>query len=139
MKSGPIILIEDDVDDKEILEEVLKELQVNNELIWFSNCLDAYEYLLNTTQRPFIIISDVNLPGQNGLEFKRHIDQNHLLRNKSIPFIFYSTAVPQESVNIAYKEMSVQGFFQKEQNYEMIKSKIKNIVEYWKDCKHPNS
>jgi CheY-like chemotaxis protein len=139
MKSGPIILIEDDLDDKEIFEEVLKELKISNELIWFSKSIEAYDYLLNTTQKPLLIISDVNLPGQNGLEFKRNIDENPILRNKSIPFIFYSTSVSQHAVNIAYKEMSVQGFFQKEQSFEMIKIKIKNILDYWKDCKHPNS
>ena len=139
MKSGPIILIEDDVDDKEILEEVLKELNVSNELIWFNNCIEAYTFLLGTSQRPLLIISDVNLPGQNGLEMKRQIDDNPILRSKSIPFIFYSTSVSQHAVNIAYKEMSVQGFFQKEQNFESIKTKIKTIIDYWKDCKHPNS
>mgnify|MGYP001627179916 CR=1 FL=1 len=139
MKSGPIILIEDDVDDKEILEEVLKELNVSNELIWFNNCIEAYNFLLHTSQRPLLIISDVNLPGQNGLELKRQIDENPILRSKSIPFIFYSTSVSQHAVNIAYQEMTVQGFFQKEQNFESIKIKIKNILDYWKDCRHPNS
>ena len=36
-KNGPIIIIEDDMDDRFILEEALREAGVNNELIFFDN------------------------------------------------------------------------------------------------------
>ena len=111
MKSGPIIVIEDDEDDKGIFEEVLKTLNVNNPLIWFNNCDEAYEFLKATTEPPFIIFCDVNLPGTNGIEFKRQVDENKEMRKKSIPFVFYSTSVNQQMVNEAYTKMTVQGFF----------------------------
>jgi CheY-like chemotaxis protein len=139
MISGPIILVEDDDDDREIFEEVLNELKVTNELIWFNNCPEAFDFLLQTEKKPFFILCDVNLPGQTGLELKKNIDSNEYLRNKSIPFIFYSTSVAQIDVNTAYKETSVQGFFQKDLTYDLIRSKIKIIIDYWNNCKHPNS
>jgi response regulator RpfG family c-di-GMP phosphodiesterase len=139
MKSGPIIVIEDDTDDKEILESVLSELEIDNKLLWFNNCLDAFDYLLTTPDHPFIIFCDVNLPKQNGVEFKKQIDDNPYLRKKSIPFVFYSTTADQPTVTKAYTEMTVQGFFQKSYNYDEIKKNIKLIIEYWKTCKHPNA
>lgn len=33
-KSGPIIVIEDDKDDKDILKDIFEELNYNNELIF---------------------------------------------------------------------------------------------------------
>ena len=45
MKSGPIILIDDDGDDKDIFHDILKELNVSDTLIWFQNCDDAFSYL----------------------------------------------------------------------------------------------
>lgn len=139
MKSGPIIVIEDDVDDKEVLEDILNELKISNKLIWFDKSDAAFKYLKTTSEQPFIIISDVNLPLESGVEFKRRIDNDPLLRQKSIPFVFYSTSVKQQTVNEAYTQMTVQGFFQKGNSHEEIKRHIKLIVDYWQVCRHPNT
>ncbi len=138
MVSGPIIIIEDDVDDKEILEEVLKELNIPNKTIWFTRCMDAFEYLKAGTDQPFVILSDVNLPGLSGLKFKQQIDNDEELKRKSIPFVFFTTAANKNHVNEAYLELTVQGYFQKSNSYAETKQIIKAILEYWKFCKHPN-
>lgn len=139
MKSGPIILIEDDADDKDVFRDILKEINVPNSVIWFQNCDEAFSFLEATSDQPFIIFCDVNLPGLSGIECKHQIDENKELRKKSIPFIFYSTAVDQKTVNEAYTKMTVQGFFQKKNTYGELKETIKLIVAYWEECKHPNS
>ena len=139
MKSGPIIVIEDDADDKDIFEEIIMELNIVNEAIWFSNSIDAWHYLKTTTQQPFIIFCDINLPKQNGIDFKKQLDGDKELREKSIPFVFYSTSVDPRAVKQAYTEMTVQGFFQKKSTYNELKETIKLIVAYWEECKHPNT
>jgi len=139
MKSGPIIVIDNDVDDQEVFEDVLKSLDISNELVLLANCDDAFTYLRTTTAQPFIIFCDVNLPGLSGLEFKRKIDSEPQLRKKSIPFVFYSTSVDQKTVNDAYTQMTVQGFFQKSNSIEEIKRDIQLILDYWGECKHPNT
>jgi CheY-like chemotaxis protein len=138
-KSGPIVIVEDDKDDQELFQDILKEIGVQNELLFFVRCSEAYHYLKTTPEQPFIIISDVNLPEQNGVEFKRSIDEDPELRQKSIPFVFLSTSVEKKLVDTAYKEMTVQGFFKKKPNYGELKSVLRMIVEYWKECRHPNS
>ncbi|WP_336518517.1 response regulator [Pollutibacter soli] len=139
MKSGPIILIEDDEDDKEIFQTCLAELIVTNKLIWFNNCAEAFHYLKTTSEQPFIIFSDVNLQKITGIEFKRQIDSDPQLRRKSIPFIFYSTSVSQDTVDKAYIELSVQGFFQKKSSFLEVKNSIHMILRYWSECRHPNT
>ena len=138
-KEGPIIIIEDDDEDKEIFQEALEELSISNKIIWFTDAKRALDYLKTTRDQPFIIFSDVNLPAQSGIEFKKKIDGDKRLRKKSIPFIFYSTFVSTEIVNEAYTKMTVQGFFKKGSSYNEIKSDIKVIVDYWQVCKHPNT
>ena len=137
--SGSIILIDDDRDDQDFVEEVLKEMQVENSRIYFFDCVKAFDYLKTTADSPFLILCDINLPGMNGLEFKIRIDADPQLRAKSIPFIFFSTAVDQKSVDKSYKEMTVQGFFKKENTMNGIKNSLSVILNYWKICKHPNS
>jgi len=136
-KQGPIIIVEDDMDDRNILKDALIEAEVWNELIFFDNGADAYEYLTTTSQQPFIILCDVNLPRQNGIEFKRELDNNPEMRAKPIPFIFYTTYVTQYAVNEAYKNLTVQGFFQKNNTYKELKDVIRIIIDYWRICKQP--
>jgi CheY-like chemotaxis protein len=138
-KTGPIILIEDDPDDKAIFEDAIHELGVSNALRAFDSPIECFKYLKTTHEQPFLIFCDVNLPRQNGLDFKASIDGDPQLRRKSIPFIFYSTSVNQETVNRAYLQLTVQGFFKKANYYEEIKSMLKLIMDYWIICKHPNS
>jgi response regulator RpfG family c-di-GMP phosphodiesterase len=139
MISGPIVLVEDDEDDLVIFSEVLKDLNISNRLIPFINPADAYHFLNNNDEQPFIIISDVNLPGMSGLEFKNKLDQNEKLKKKSIPFIFYSTAAEKKYVDEAYLDLTVQGFFLKGQSIKEIKDQMRIIFEYWIICRHPNS
>ena len=92
-KNGPIIIIEDDMDDRHILSDALSDAGVLNELIFFENGPDAFEYLKSSSSQPFLIFCDVNLPRQNGIEFKREMDADPELRAMSIPFIFYMTEI----------------------------------------------
>jgi response regulator RpfG family c-di-GMP phosphodiesterase len=136
---GPVIIVEDDADDEAIFNEILKELNISNNIKWFGNSDDAIHYLKTTTDQPFIIFSDVNLPGNNGIELKRQIDKDKRLRKKSIPFVFYSTAVDRRIVNEVYTQITVQGFFKKGNSYEEIRNNIKLIFDYWQICKHPKT
>ncbi len=137
-KKGPILIAEDDPEDQEVLKEVFSSLGIKNQLRFFENGKELLNYLLTTTEQPFLIISDVNLPGMNGHEVKKRINENVMLRVKSIPFIFLTTTVDPTVLENAYLLM-VQGYFQKENTIEGITKQIRNIMEYWISCKHPNS
>ena len=79
------------------------------------------------------------MPIMNGLELKRKIEADPVLRKKSIPFIFYSTTANLETVVEAYTDLTIQGFFKKGSDYNRTKAVVKTIIEYWKDCVHPNT
>lgn len=136
-KNGPIIIIEDDQDDQEILAEVLKELAYKNETLFFNDGQKALDYLTETTAEPFIIFSDINMPKLNGMELRAKVHENEDLRIKSIPYLFFSTVAEQENVIEAYSK-SVQGFFIKPANFNDLRDLVKNIVEYWQKCVSPN-
>ena len=137
--SGPIIVVEDDLDDQTILEEAIRDSGTTNEILFFSNGPVAYDFLKTTEKQPFLILSDINLPLQTGIQFKKSIDDDQYLRKKSIPFIFFSTSVDSTAVTRAYVELTVQGFFRKSSSYEELKRVIRLIMDYWKHCRHPNS
>jgi CheY-like chemotaxis protein len=136
-KSGPIIIIEDDLDDQEILDSIFEELGYNNEIIFFSDGEMALKYLTDSTIEPFIIFSDINMPKLTGMELREKIHENEDLRIKSIPYLFFSTSAEQQHVVEAYSK-SVQGFFVKPSNFKEIKETIQTIVAYWNRCVSPN-
>lgn len=137
-KSGPILLFEDDQDDRDFMETIFSEIGVKNERIYLKNAVEALDYLSKTSKSLFLIFCDVNLKGMNGLELKRKIDDTPSLRIKSIPFVFYSTSIRQEQVIEAYSELTIQGFFKKENDLSNAKSIVATIVSYWELCRHPN-
>ena len=136
--NGPIVLIEDDNDDALTMQEALKDLNIGNEFIYFPNTILAMEFLCETNLQPFLIICDLNMPFQTGLDFKRKIDDHPELKKKCIPFIFYSTSARSEDVSKAFLQMTIQGFFKKASSYKEILGDITAIIEYWKKSKHPN-
>ena len=136
-KSGPIIIIEDDADDQELLNDIFGELQIPNLLRFFNSCMNAFDYLISTIEKPFLIISDINLPAMTGLELCRKITDNELLKRKCIPFVFLTTTSDQKVITEAYK-MFVQGFFVKPTSVHEQKEMIRMIVDYWKISRHPN-
>src|SRR5688572_16830355 len=119
-KNGPIVIIEDDIDDREILDEIFKELNFKNEIIYFGEGEKALEYFTATAIEPFIILSDINLPRLNGIELREKIHTNEDLRIKCIPYLFFSTTAEQKYVVDAYSK-SVQGFFVKPDSFEKLK------------------
>ena len=136
-KSGPIVIIEDDVDDQDILTDIFEELNYPNELIFFRESIKALEYLTSTDIEPFLVLSDINMPKLNGLELRDKIHNNEELRLKSIPYLFFSTSAEQKHVVDAYSR-SIQGFFIKPSDYAKLKSTMVKIVEYWQECVSPN-
>ncbi|RYG05230.1 MAG: response regulator [Chitinophagaceae bacterium] len=135
---GPIIVIEDDEDDREFYASAFENLNIENEIIYFLEAEEAYSFLIDTPKQPFLIISDINLPGMSGLDFRKRIKENDYLRKKSIPFVFITTGNNKHSVEAAY-DMMVQGYFVKPTSVSELYMMLEQIVSYWKLCKHPNS
>jgi CheY-like chemotaxis protein len=135
---GPIISIEDDEDDQYLIGQVIRQLNLPNPLHFFSNGLTALHYLETTAEQPFLILCDINMPIMNGLELRREINESEYLRNKSIPFVYLTTAANSQLIREAYDSM-VQGFYKKAIDYAGLNQQLKLIVEYWQSCLHPNS
>lgn len=137
-RNGPVIIIEDDADDKEMLEEVFPKLGYTNELLFFNDGQAALDFLNTSDTIPFLILSDINMPKLDGFALRDKIKMDAKLQLKCIPYLFFSTASSQRAVIDAYS-LSVQGFFIKQHTMEELEKTIKVIMEYWKRCAAPNN
>ncbi|NTS42678.1 response regulator [Flavisolibacter sp. BT320] len=136
-KNGPIIVIEDDTDDQDILTEIFKKQGYPNEIIFFVEPEKALHYLNHMEVLPFLILSDINMPKLNGLALKRKIHTDAALQAKCIPYLFFTTTASKGAVIEAYSS-SAQGFFIKERSMAELEKTINIIIEYWQRCYAPN-
>jgi CheY-like chemotaxis protein len=133
----PILVIEDDSDDQELLQYVFQKLNYPNEILFFPDGQEALDFLnSNTHITPFLILSDINLPKLDGFELRNKIRMDAELQVKCIPYLFFSTASSQQSVVNAYS-LSVQGFFIKQNTVAEMEKTIRVIMEYWQRCVSP--
>jgi len=137
-KTNPVIIIEDDPDDQELLKEVFKKLNYPNKLIFFFDGETALDFLNKKEVTPFLILSDINLPKLTGFALREKLKTDAELTIKCIPYLFFSTAISQKAVIDAYS-MSVQGFFVKESSMAEMEKTITAIMEYWIRCAAPNN
>jgi CheY-like chemotaxis protein len=136
-KLGPIIVIEDDLDDQLLLDETFKILNYPNKVIFFSDGYEALAFIQKTDSNPFIILSDINMPKIDGFELRKKIHNNEELKIRCIPYLFFTTGAQRKAVYDAYS-MSAQGFFIKPHSMKELENIIRKIVEYWQECYAPS-
>lgn len=134
--AGKIILVDDEKYEKELLMSALCEKTWNVSVEYFNNGQDALEYMRTTEDKLFLVISDMNMPGMSGLDLKKAIDEDKVLREKSMPFIFVSGGASNAQVSEAY-EYRVQGFFEKPRSVEEQAEVLDLIIKYWIVSRHP--
>ena len=136
-KNGTIIIVEDDPEDQEVLVEIFEKLKYPNKVLYFFDGHKVLEYLETSNDKPFLIISDINLPKLSGLALRDKLHNNEQLRLRCIPYLFLTTSIAHKDVIDAYSK-SVQGFFVKPVRFNELEKLIQNIITYWKDCTAPN-
>lgn len=127
---GEIIVIEDDQDDRDFLKDIFESLDYPNQIVFFEDSTKVLDYLSDTKVNPFMIISDINMPKLNGFELRDKILQDSTINKKCLPYIFLSTSQNPVNIEQAYN-LSVQGYFKKQEIFSDYKEMIDNIIQYW--------
>ena len=135
-RNGPIIVIEDDLDDQIFLKSVFTKLNYPNEVLFFIDGEQALEYLDKPAILPFIILSDIDLPKLSGFDLREKLKTDADLSIRCIPDLFFSKTAEQKAVIEAYS-VSAQGFFIKQTEISKLEKMISVIMEYWKICTTP--
>ncbi len=130
-------MIDDDLEDHLILDEIFRNLNYPNRVIFFSKGEDAVEFLNSTEETPLLILSDVNMPGMNGFEIRNRIAANEKIHSKCIPYLFFTTSVDRKAVEEAYA-LSVHGYFVKPSTMMDMQNTLKKIIDYWQESFAPS-
>lgn len=137
MQTGAIWIIDSDIDDRDMVREVWRELKLTNELVFLENAEDTIHHLATAEVSPFIIICEVNLPKVDGFALREKILASNSRKFKSVPFIFWSTHASESQITRAY-DLSVHGFFIKDSSFAEVKNTFMHIINYWLKSRMPS-
>ncbi|OJX55184.1 MAG: response regulator [Flavobacterium sp. 38-13] len=121
-----IFLVDDDQDDRELFEEVIKGIDDSIDLLMFKNALELMEYLnREDISLPQIIFLDLNMPLISGTESLKQIRSNP--RFMDISIAIYSTSSLEKDI----EETFVNGaniYITKPNDFSILKKTIKNVL-----------
>ena len=129
-KKGQIIIIDDDLQDLDWLAEVFNELEITNEILYFSSGHKAFEFFKTNTSKIFLILSDIVMMNLDGLKLREMLYEYMDVSFRNIPYIFFTTYAEKKFLELASVD-SKQGYFVKPRNYDTLKDMIKTILNYW--------
>lgn len=135
-KNVPILIAEDDEEDREIIKEAFDECKLANDLIFVNDGEELMEYLLKKGKYagkrqygdPGIILLDLNMPRKDGRQALTEIKSNVDLRK--IPVIILTTSKEEEDIVRTYK-LGVNSFVIKPVTYAALVNVMKSIGNYW--------
>lgn len=133
---NPILIVDDDSDDLLLIQEAARHLKITRPIHFFQSGQELRRFLKENDIAPFLIISDVNLPGETGFDIKTSIAEDEALKYKSVPFIYWSTDASEKQIQHAY-DLPAQGFFFKPRSFDELCETLQQIIGYWQKSRHP--
>ncbi|WP_298711093.1 response regulator, partial [Chitinophaga sp.] len=121
-KRKPTILLVEDTEDfrfylKENLQEYYNVLEASNGEAGWQAALSA---------QPDLVVSDINMPGMDGLALCRKIRSN--ARTRQIPVILL-TAMGEEAVQLEGLDAGADDYLVKPFSFEIMLSRVRNLLE----------
>jgi len=128
-----ILLVEDDEVDVKALKWAFEKLKVANPLVIARDGVEALEMMAGLS-RPYLVITDINMPRMNGIELLRKIRQHPDYRD-SIVFVLTTSNDEQDKID-AY-DLNVAGYMLKTDMGTSFTRAISLIDNYWKVVEFP--
>lgn len=117
-----ILIVDDDKTTRKLLTLYLKSKGF--EVVAAENGLEALEKL--GTENINLIVSDMNMPYMDGIEFTKTVKNDPNFKN--IPIIMLTTEADEDEVKKAY-DAGVDDYLVKPTNAEQISGRIKKILK----------
>jgi CheY-like chemotaxis protein len=127
------LLVEDDEVDVTALRWAFDKLKIANPVVVAADGVEAWE-MLRKLPRPYLIITDINMPRMNGIELLRKIRATPDLRD-AIVFVLTTSNDEQDKID-AYN-LNVAGYMLKSDMGTSFTRAISLIDNYWKVVEFP--
>jgi len=137
-----ILLVEDDHVDVMNVQRAFKKNNINYPLHIAFNGVEALNMMRGHNGKPkmspgpTIILTDINMPKMNGIEFIKELRNDPEFKSVSI-FVMTTSNDVKDKVE-AYN-LNVAGYVLKPLSFEKFVNTIAILGNYWKLCEHPDT
>ncbi|SNB46567.1 response regulator [Geobacter sp. DSM 9736] len=128
-----ILLVEDNPGDVELVREALADSTVRSELHVAADGVLAMQYLrregeFSQSQRPDLILLDLNLPRKSGIDVLREMKSDPDLQ--FIPVIVLTSSKSDDDILRSYS-LHANCYVTKPVDFDQFMSVVKSIEEFW--------
>jgi CheY-like chemotaxis protein len=136
MNSQPILIAEDDADDRYLLQTAFTETGYPERIDFVENGIEVLSYLdANYTNNhtdekslPGFILLDLNMPKKDGREVLKELKQHPVF--KKIPVIVFTTTKNEIEIKRCY-ELGANSYVVKPISFDALLKVVENIRSFW--------
>lgn len=124
----PIVVADDDPEDRQLIKEALQESRLLNELVFVKDGEELMAHLESSESPPGLILLDLNMPKKDGCETLKEIKSHPKL--KQIPVVVLTTSKAEEDIYRTYN-LGVNSFVTKPVTFTALVDTMKDLGRYW--------
>ena len=136
MRTGTVLLVEDNPDDIELTRRAFKQARIANELVVVEDGAEALNFLFGAdvdggTARfplPTLTLLDLKLPKVPGLEVLRLIRACD--RTRRMPVVILTSSAEEQDVGAGY-DLGVNSYIRKPVDFKQFAEAIQKLGLYW--------
>lgn len=136
MNKQPILIAEDDADDRYLLQTAFSETGFPARIDFVENGIEVFNYLDNiysshnmeVNALPGFILLDLNMPKKDGREVLKELKQHPVF--KKIPVIVFTTTKNEIEIKRCY-ELGANSYVVKPITFDALLKVVENIRSYW--------
>ncbi|THU37142.1 response regulator [Niastella caeni] len=136
MNKQPILIAEDDADDRYLLQTAFAEIGYPEQIDFVENGIEVLNYLDNIYTSanmemkalPGFILLDLNMPKKDGREVLKEIKQHPVF--KKIPVIVFTTTKNEIEIKRCY-ELGANSYVVKPISFDALLKVVENIRSFW--------
>jgi CheY-like chemotaxis protein len=136
MNKQPILIAEDDADDRYLLQTAFTEIGYPEQIDFVENGIEVFTYLDNiyTSNKmevkalPGFILLDLNMPKKDGREVLKELKQHPVF--KKIPVIVFTTTKNEIEIKRCY-ELGANSYVVKPITFDALLKVVENIRSFW--------
>jgi len=131
----PILMADDDPDDRLLLQEAFQEAGLSSPLFFVEDGEELMDFLRrqgrhheHESPMPGLILLDLNMPRKDGREALREIRADRALRR--IPIVILTTSKSEEDILRSY-DMGANSYITKPVSFESLVKVVDLLGRYW--------
>jgi CheY-like chemotaxis protein len=136
MNNQPILIAEDDADDRYLLQAAFAEVGCSEQIDFVENGIEVLNYLDNIYTKnditikslPGFILLDLNMPKKDGREVLKELKQHPVF--KKIPVIVFTTTKNEIEIKRCY-ELGANSYVIKPISFDALLKVVENIRSFW--------